>query len=175
MLELDLLPVESGEKSGDAIALRFHDGNRWIIIVIDGGYADVARLSLPIFAFTTQPTNVDLVVSTHPDSDHINGLTPVIEQMNVTELWIHRPWLHRQQTDAWGVENARDLVALAQRRGVAVSEPFTGLNRFNAALVVAGPTQDYYEELLDAAITGAIATAAQKGVLSAARTALRTS
>lgn len=47
--ELDLLPVGNGEKSGDAILLRFGDLYRGkssqCVIVIDGGYKCTAENS----------------------------------------------------------------------------------------------------------------------------------
>jgi len=40
MFEIDFLPVEAGEKSGDAIAFRTWRGNYFWVFVLDGGYAD---------------------------------------------------------------------------------------------------------------------------------------
>jgi len=108
---------------------------------------------------------VDIVISTHPDQDHINGLRTVIEELEVSELWIHQPWDHNDGlTDKFkdgrvtdnslserlkeNLEAAYDLVQLAKEKGINVKEPFTGLTSDDGAITVLGPTQTYYEELL---------------------------
>src|SRR5262249_39227206 len=110
---------------------------------------------------------VDLAINTHPDADHANGLYRVLEELNVSHLWMHRPWLHSPDikhmfddgtlsndrlTDkmrkalsaAWALEN------LARRKGIRITEPFSDgeENRQYQGIYVLGPTQDYYQNLL---------------------------
>jgi beta-lactamase superfamily II metal-dependent hydrolase len=165
--EIDLLGVGEESKSGDAIALRYGNlyGSRseQTVVVIDGGYADNGQKLVDHIRTHYGTEKVDLVISTHPDQDHINGLETVIDQMEVTELWIHQPWDHN-----WGLadkfedgritdnsigerlknnlETAYKLVQQAEAEGVIVSEPFTGV--FYDCVEVIGPSQDYYEELI---------------------------
>jgi len=172
--EVDYLKVGAEEKSGDAIALRFSYQGQWAVVIIDGGFADIGVELVAHVRRWYDTNHVDLVISTHPDADHINGLTPVLEHLDVDELLIHLPRLHRSDVSTWGVEPVDDLVRLARRRGVAVAEPFTGETRFGGALTVVGPTIEYYESLLDEARLGAVqAAAASKGFGAAAGVALR--
>lgn len=165
--EIDVLAVGEKSNSGDAIAIRYGDlsGGResQTVVVIDGGYkADGERLVAHIKEhYGTE--KVDLVISTHPDQDHINGLTTVLEELDVSELWIHKAWDHNQGlaekfkdgriTDnsiserlKSNLESAFNLVTLAEKKGIIVKEPFTDLT-FDSVKVL-GPTNHYYEELL---------------------------
>src|SRR5690554_6609825 len=95
--EIDFLPV-GDDKGGDAIAVRFGDlmGPRTsqFVVVIDGGYRETGSdLANHIRTFYGTDT-VDLVISTHPDCDHVGGLHVLLEQMKVGALWMHQPWNH---------------------------------------------------------------------------------
>lgn len=156
MYEIDFLPVESksgpGSKSGDAIAIRFTVENegREAIVVIDAGYSAVGEDIVDHIRAYYNSDQVDLVISTHPDADHLNGLAVVIEQLDVRELWVHQPRLHRNDvSDFSNLEALDNLLTVARRRGVAVAEPFEYKTNFGHQLVVLGPTMAYYEELLD--------------------------
>ena len=91
---------------------------------------------------------IDLVVSTHPDADHINGLQKVLEGAKVRELLLHRPVLHGCDDPDTGTEAAEELASVAKAAGVPMTEPFTGLVRFGGSLTVAGPSREYYKSLL---------------------------
>ena len=168
MHEIDFLEVGTEEKSGDAIALRFPYGGRWAIVVVDGGFVDVGAELVAHILRWYETDHVDLVISTHPDADHINGLTPVLEGLDVDELFIHRPRLHRTDVSDWAAEAVDDLVSVARRRGVTITEPFTGESRFGGMLTIAGPTVEYYESLLDEARLGAVKAAAASSGIGAA-------
>jgi len=174
MYEIDFLKLGTEEKSGDAIALRFSHGQRWVVVIVDGGFTDVGFELVDHVKGWYNTSHVDLVISTHPDADHINGLTPVLENLNVDELFIHLPGQHRSDVSSWGMEATNDLVRVARRRGVTVTEPFTGTSRFGGALTIAGPTAEYYESLLDSVRLGsAQATAASRGFAAAVGVAVR--
>ena len=161
--EIDVLAVGEKSNSGDAITIRYGDlfGGResQTVIVIDGGYkADGGKLVAHIKEhYDTE--KVDLVISTHPDQDHINGLATVLEELEVSELWIHKAWEHNQGLAAKfkdgritdnsiserlknNLEAAFSLVTLAEEKGITVNEPFTGLT-FDSVKVL-GPSQHYY-------------------------------
>ena len=173
MHEIDFLKVGAEGKSGDAIALRFAYQGRWVVVVIDGGFVDVGAELVEHVRRWYETNHVDLVISTHPDGDHINGLTPVLEGLDVDELFIHLPRQHRSDVSDWGAEAVDDLVRVARRHDVTVTEPFTGETRFGGILTIAGPTSEYYESLLDAARLGAVkAAAASRGLGAAVGVAL---
>ncbi|MBY3791041.1 MBL fold metallo-hydrolase [Rhodococcus fascians] len=154
MYQIDFLPVESesgtGSKSGDAIASQITlDDGRDVVLVIDGGYGATGESMVEHIRDHYGTDHVDIVVSTHPDADHINGLKYVIETLSVGELLIHRPQDHASDvSDFSNLEAVNDLIEAAETRGVTVTEPFTGLERWAGQLQILGPTEEYYCELL---------------------------
>ncbi|HDY88298.1 MAG TPA: MBL fold metallo-hydrolase, partial [bacterium] len=96
--DIDFLSVGDGEKCGDAIALRFGnlygDREEQTVIVIDGGFRKSGEALVKHIKEYYNTTKINLVVSTHPDSDHISGLHIVLEEMDVDCLWMHQPWNH---------------------------------------------------------------------------------
>lgn len=168
--EVDFLPVGDGSRSGDAIALRYGNlhGRRseQTVIVLDGGFADDGKALVEHITEFYGTDHVDYVVSTHLDCDHINGLTVVLEELSVGELWVHQPKademsfaieaalsrsVGRKQRLAEvraSIQGARSLAELARSKGIPVVEPFTGVTTADGAFSVMGPTEEYYDELV---------------------------
>jgi beta-lactamase superfamily II metal-dependent hydrolase len=156
MFEIDFLPVEAedgnGTKSGDAITGRLWlpDGSTRVIVV-DAGYSAIGENIVEHIQTYYDTDTVDLVVSTHPDSDHLNGLLYVLSTMRVHELLIHRPRHHLVTTDVahfTNIEKVDEVIQAAEARGAAVSEPFSGLTRWGGQVRVLGPSAEYYEYLI---------------------------
>lgn len=157
--KLLLLPVENddqdGARSGDAIiaAIDVPGGTRPAIVVIDAGFTGTGQDVVDALRLHFGTSAVDTLISTHPDTDHINGLQTVIEQCQVGELLLHQPWSHHTRArDLSNYERIVDLYAAAVERGVTVTEPFAGLQRHGGAVIVLGPTVGYYEEQLAASL-----------------------
>lgn len=167
--EVDYIPVDGGEKSGDAIAIRFGNLNglpkQQTVVVIDGGFKESGELLVNHIKNYYGTDYVDLVVSTHPDADHASGLYVVLEKLGVGQLAMHRPWEHADDIKnffkdgriaASGLEDrlekslqhASDLEALANKKNIPIVEPFQGITGFNGALHILGPSQEYYKNLL---------------------------
>jgi beta-lactamase superfamily II metal-dependent hydrolase len=166
--QIDFFPVGDGAKSGDAIAMRFGDFSSRItheVVVIDGGFKSSGEALVKHIRDVYGTELVDLVVSTHPDTDHSSGLSVVLDNLRVTNLWMHKPWEHTQDiarmfqdgrvTDmsvAEGIrrslEDVRYLEKVAARKGVNIVQPFTGLQDNTGSLTVLGPTQSFYRSLL---------------------------
>ena len=97
--EIDFLALQSDGKSGDAICLRFGSLTGLFlqqqIVVVDAGHqADGPTVVNHIRQFYKNPLTagdptIDLLISTHPDGDHIGGLLHVLQTLPVRELWIH--------------------------------------------------------------------------------------
>ncbi|MFC8391122.1 ComEC/Rec2 family competence protein [Streptomyces sp. NPDC057238] len=162
MYEVDFLPVESesgpGSKSGDAIALRFtvEAEQRNAVVVIDGGFSYIGENLADHIAEYYETDVVDLIVSTHPDADHLNGISTLIEKVQAKELLIHQPRLHTYDvSDFSNLEALDSLISLAKSRSIPITEPFTGLSRFGGQFSVLGPTRSYYEKLLEQHLTEA--------------------
>src|SRR5437660_5816207 len=166
--ELDILAVGDETTSGDAIALRygsFSNEPRWQrVVVIDGGFADSGSNIVSLLQRVYGTNYVDLIVSTHPHDDHVNGLHVVFDELKVGALWMHRPWLHADSVRTYvqekritsqrfserlkrSLENAYALEQAAIKKSITPVEPFTGL-AFDKRLFVIGPTRDYYERLV---------------------------
>lgn len=167
--QIDFLPVGEGERGGDAITFRYGnlhgDRREQVVVVIDGGTKDSGEELVKHIKQYYGTQRVDLVISTHPDSDHISGLTVVLEKMVVDRLWMHRPWEHAQEikdlfqssriTDKSlrenlkkSLESAYELEAIAKEKGIRVYEPFSDYAKASDAIVILGPSKEFYESLL---------------------------
>lgn len=162
--EIDFLAVGDGDKSGDAIAIRYGEPGAFRVMIVDGG-DKAAGARLVDHVLTVYGTNrVDWVVNTHPDIDHASGLEVVLNELNVGELWLHRPWLYSQEIYAWRQDRrftpkgfherlcedlsyAFQLDELATRRGIRVCEPYQGA-RIGDRFWVASPSKEWYGEIV---------------------------
>jgi len=167
-LEIDFLDVNSGEKSGDAIAFRYGDFSNAAtqkVVVIDGGTLDSGQRLVTMIKEVYNTTKVDLVICTHPDGDHASGLREILNELTVGELWLHKPWDHSEHIhDLFddgritpdslderlreAYDFAHQLEIIATEKGVAIREPFAGREFDNGVIRVLGPTIDYYRELI---------------------------
>lgn len=160
--EIDFLPVGSGEKSGDAIAVRYGFPGKYIIMIIDGVTKDSGESLVHHIKTKYNTTHVHYVVNTHPDGDHASGLSVVLEQLSVGELWMHRPWLYSAEireyfkdkriTDKSLAERlqakmgaAYKLEELATKLQIPIFEPYEG--HTIGLFTVLGPNIEYYLNL----------------------------
>ncbi|MFD4957824.1 ComEC/Rec2 family competence protein [Microbacterium sp. NPDC058389] len=165
MLELDFLPVENEDgdstRSGDAIAARFTHPteNRQVVIAVDAGFTDVGDQLADHIKKFYGTSHIDLVISTHPDTDHLNGIKTLLEACTVGELMIHLPWKHNSRAHEIGnYDRIVEVVNLAVSKSVTVTEPFAGTDRFGGAVTILGPALPYYESMLDEAVADAAGT-----------------
>jgi beta-lactamase superfamily II metal-dependent hydrolase len=156
VFEVDFLPIEKtgelGSKSGDAISVRFTEieTGEIRVVVIDGGYSYTGEALKEHIQRWYQVEHIDLMISTHADMDHINGLATVMEEMTVGELLLHIPHNHvGSATDFSNIEVVDALIGIAEEKGVVITEPFTGMTRFNGQIRILGPTKQYYTELVE--------------------------
>jgi beta-lactamase superfamily II metal-dependent hydrolase len=150
MYELDFLAVGDGERSGDAICLRYtpQGTNVPLVGVIDAGFLVNGDQIVDYVESFYKTTKVDFVLSTHPDEDHINGMGGVVRNLDVGTLLIHRPAQHGYSNNT-GAKPAEELTELAEKKGAAVIEPFTGVNGWGGSFLIAGPTVEFYEQMLE--------------------------
>jgi beta-lactamase superfamily II metal-dependent hydrolase len=167
--EVDFLPVGDGERSGDAICLRFGNlqGTRdeQTICVIDGGTKESGEKLVEHIRRFYGTDRIDYVFCTHPDSDHASGLCVVLESLTCGTLGMHRPWEHSEDIcqlfddpnvipEKLAGKMERNLLAvhnlekLAQKRNVTIVEPFAGTGTPDQTILVLGPDKDYYQSLL---------------------------
>jgi len=171
MFEIDYLPVGDGARSGDAIAMRFTrpDNGHLAHVIIDGGFQDDGDDLVEHVKGWYGTSNIDLVILSHPDGDHIGGLGTVLRKLSVNALAAHDLAAHGG-SDLPAAAAVTELRELAVAEGTALYEPFQGLRAFGGALLVAGPSEEFYkarvtEELVEQR-RGARAAAVQRGVLA---------
>lgn len=164
--EIDYIPVGTGEKGGDAIAIRYGDFSSPItqnVVVIDGGTKDSGKALVKHITEHYGTTHVDLVIASHLHNDHISGLSEVLENLTVRKLALHCPWDYTKaiqkmtNTSATqrGLETRLEkslsmlstLTDLADEKGVSIIQPFAG-EQIHDGLYVLGPSKEYYQQLL---------------------------
>lgn len=168
--EVDVLAIGEGDSGGDAITLRYGDlyGRRedQVVVVIDGGWPGDGEGVIEHLDKRYDTDSVDLVISTHPDSDHVGGLKIVLENLDVGELWMHKPWDYAEAVSKYvtagssgsrffskklqaALSQAWDLEKIAERKGIPIIEPFTGTQTADGVISVLGPSEDYYDSLAE--------------------------
>lgn len=160
--ELDFLDVETA-KSGDAICVRYRHLGVEAIHVVDGGYVSTASKVLDhLQKHYGDPSKIDRIVVTHNDGDHTRGLRQILEEKEVSELWMLRPWLYAAEllprfptySSVERLEsklrsafsNLDALEEIAVRKGIPIREPFQGA--IIGAFTVMAPTRSRYLDLI---------------------------
>ncbi|MDR5796476.1 MBL fold metallo-hydrolase [Caballeronia sp. LZ008] len=163
-IEIEFLPVGGGGRSGDAICLRWGAPGDYKVMVYDGGTQESGQLLVDHIKSHYGTTHVDYVVNSHPDNDHASGLSVVLEQMSVGELWMHQPWNYSEQirhyfhdgritSDSLAkrlqqkMRAAYSLEKLAEEKGIPVYEPFAGA-LIGIFRVLSSDTDRYVHELV---------------------------
>lgn len=151
MFEIDFLPVGDGGRSGDAIAIRFTrpDTGAPAHVVVDAGFEDDGEGLVEHVNAYYETTSIDLAILTHPDGDHIGGMGEVLRGLSVKELWLHDLGA-RGGTGLPAADAVDDLIEVAREQGTVVREAFAGASAFGDALLIIGPTVEYYEQLVAA-------------------------
>lgn len=160
--EIDFMDVET-DKSGDAIAMRCSVSGVTEIHVVDGGFLDTgAKLRDHIKKYYDNPTFINRVVVTHPDGDHANGLRTILEEFEVGELWMLRPWEYAAEllprfdrlTSVAGLQkrlkeiysNLDELEKIAFEKDIPIYEPFQGATI--GVFTVLSPSRARYLDLI---------------------------
>ena len=161
--EVDFLPVGNGNKSGDAVVLRYGEQGNYKVMVVDGGTKESGQKLVDHIKTHYETTHVDYLVNTHPDADHASGLEVVLEQLTVGEVWVHRPCEYTEEIRHWFkdgritddslasrlkylLSHAYRLEELADEKGVPVYEPYAGAKIGD--FYVLSPSQDWYLDLV---------------------------
>ena len=165
--EIDFIPVGEGEKNGDAIAMRITKNGKTEIYMIDGGTQASGEALVQHIRKYYGAKRVDYLISTHPDMDHISGLKVILEELEVGELWMHKPWDHAPKiindildgriTQHSLSERIKKSVRLAKeveeiakkkqkKKKIKIREPFQGEQI--GCFRVLSPSKEWYIELL---------------------------
>jgi beta-lactamase superfamily II metal-dependent hydrolase len=161
--QIDFIPVDSGEKSGDAITVRIRKNGIDTIYVIDGGTKNSGAKIVDHIREYYNATKVDYLINTHPDSDHASGLSVVMEKLDIGEIWLHQPWNITDEVIDFikdgritknslserleeGLKQASILKDLANDKDIPLFEPYQGENIGD--FTVLSPSKSWYRELL---------------------------
>jgi beta-lactamase superfamily II metal-dependent hydrolase len=162
--EVDFFAVGNGQRSGDAIAMRFGFPGDYKVMVYDGGTKDSGKAIVEHVKKHYGTTRADFVVNSHPDGDHASGLSVVLEELEVGELWMHQPWHYSEEirdyfhdgrmTDASLAERLKDkmaaahaLEAIAIKKNVPIRKPFQGAV-IGGIFRILSPGEDWYKHEL---------------------------
>lgn len=151
MIEIDFLPVGEKTDTGDAILCHFTDPGTATdrVMLIDGGFNETSAAIAAHVKQYYSTSRIDLMICTHPDEDHINGLFGVFEELEVTQLVIHQPSSHGYTSDDVKADKVDELINLARSYGTEViTTAYAGHSFFSGSLVIAGPSEEFYKELL---------------------------
>ena len=169
MIEIDVLPASNETKGADSILLRFgtfsYDSvpNKQTVILIDGGYKENAEnIKKHLDSFYDTKT-IDLLICTHPDADHINGLLELLndEKIIINKALVHNPWkfkyaINRKSNNDKTTPNSiekrlekslsslDDLLSKLDERKINTEFPFSGHTEFNGIIRILGPSDSYY-------------------------------
>jgi hypothetical protein len=178
--QIDFLKVET-KQSGDAIALRYCIDGITSIHVVDGGFEETGdHVVEHVLKYYGDSPIVNRVVATHPDGDHLVGLRTVLEELDVRELWMLRPWLyageilHRFKNVSsldYLIQALKDtypnvlaLEEIANEKGIPIKEPFQGAP-IGAFRVLAPTKARYLDLIVNSDRTPEAKEGAQKSVL----------
>jgi beta-lactamase superfamily II metal-dependent hydrolase len=153
MIEIEFIPIGEEVNTGDAILCHFTEPVTGTdrVILIDGGFVDTSKQIISHVREFYGRESIDLMVCTHPDDDHINGLSGILEDFIVDNLLIHRPQDHGFSGDEVKSEKIQGLIDLAESNGTnVVTGAFAGQLYYNDAVMIAGPTEEFYIEQLRA-------------------------
>jgi hypothetical protein len=167
-IEIDFLAVGEGERSGDAICLRYGNllgpRNQQVVLTIDGGTLESGERVVEHITGVYGTDFVDAAFVTHPDSDHVSGARIILEKLGVGALLMHRPWAHseiihdviecgditagslRRKTQS-NLSAAYELEQTAKEKKIDIVEPFAGVP-LNAGLTILGPSFNFYVQEL---------------------------
>jgi beta-lactamase superfamily II metal-dependent hydrolase len=166
LCEIEFLAVGESSRAGDCIVARYGEIDDYKLMVVDGGTAETGEsLVKHLRAQFGEDVQIEHVVLTHSDADHASGLRELIREMPVSNLWLHVPWLHAEETisqslfkdkrwTAAGLTTAIkkeydiivEIVDVALEKGCQIYEPFQG-NQIGPFTVLS-PRRSSYVHLL---------------------------
>lgn len=157
--DVEFLPVGNGEKSGDCILFHYFQNNVEKIIVYDGGTKTSGEAMVAHIKEYYGTEKIDYLINSHPDGDHVSGLIYVLENMEVGEVWIHKPWEYceeildlfhdRRMTPNSLSDRMKEKLRMAYRvcelakaKNIPVHEPYAGAEI--GPFTVLSPNKEWY-------------------------------
>lgn len=169
MHEIDFLPVGKGGRSGDAIAMRFTKPSGGTAhVILDAGFQADGEALVEHVQHYYGTSHIDLAILTHPDGDHIGSMGVVVRELKVGTLWLHDLGA-RGGASLDAADAVDDLMGVASDNCTTVAEPFAGTFGVGGALRILGPTEEYYEELVEEQLVVGKSAGGGRALLEATR------
>lgn len=162
--EIEFIAVGEGCRAGDAIVVRYGEEGDYSLMLVDGGTAETGKdLVTHLRSQFGERIRLEHVVLTHSDADHASGIRAVLEEIPVSHVWLHIPWLlsadavHLFKDKNWtkeklsaAIKKEYDIVAeivdLAVSSGAKLHYPFAG--EAIGPFTVLSPARHTYAHLL---------------------------
>lgn len=130
---------------GTANLLQLPGG--YTVLVDGGGFSDnrvfdVGQRVVAPLLWRKKIKRVDLVVLSHPNSDHLNGLLYILRHFNVSEIWSN----HRPAT-TWGYRKWSKLIHDYHIKHSAFDDLPRRQVRHGVALDILGPPQGFIHQI----------------------------
>lgn len=126
---IHLLPA----RFGDAILIEYGDSNNLRSILIDGGTGSTSQHIIEKLSRPGKPINLELLVITHIDRDHIEGILKLLEttsiNIRVGDTWFNG-WSHlpgnepQKEAESFGAKHGERLTAAILKRRLPWNQHF---------------------------------------------------
>lgn len=116
-------------------------------ILIDAGKSNYGNTVVNYLNSQEKGMDLDYLISTHPDADHVGGMQEVFKQLNVKNFYYPADAPHNTQT--W-----KNVLSLANTEGCKIldSKPGTVISGGGATLKFIHPTKDYSDNNEDSVV-----------------------
>lgn len=166
--EIDFIGIQEETKDADAICFRWKNiYSSYTIGVYDGGFkihGERINELISNYYYDDQKSEIDFIICSHSDQDHVTGLSEVIDNNVVKTLYMNLPWNHidelfelvkdgrktKQSLEDELKKKYQYIAELEQKaleNGVEVQSIFQG-DLIANRLRVLSPTKDFYLDLL---------------------------
>lgn len=164
-IEIDFL--DTGAGSGDAIALRYGDfeSGNFKVVVIDAGYKNTGKKLSDFIQKRYGRRKVNLAICTHPDQDHAAGMATLLEELDVSKIWLNIPADFSEEVFQFAsdrritlrsleadLKNKYPYVTQIFETSTSKNVPIYRLNRSrtfdNGVIKVLGPTEGEFKKAL---------------------------
>lgn len=162
--EIEFLPVGEASKAGDSIVVKYESQPGYFtLIVIDGGSTESGQQTIEhIRRHYGENVKVAHAILTHCDLDHACGFREIIKELDVRNIWMHRPWLASgalpyfadKRFTAVGLSSRlrSDYALIAEIEGIAVKRGMNLLDPFAGAQIgpftILSPLKGMYDLLV---------------------------
>ncbi|HEX8988152.1 MAG TPA: hypothetical protein VF816_09325 [Rhodocyclaceae bacterium] len=148
---------------GGAICVRYGAPGQYRVMIYECATREAGEAAVEHVRRRYETDRVDFLVASNPDVRRTAGLEVILDELEVGQFWMHRPWEHSEELFLqlvglrppgdvagerlkWTLAAMFDLQEIAAARGIRVLEPFKGAQI--GAFHVMSPDQEWYAHSL---------------------------